>query len=282
MIRRLSLLLAAFALATLAASPAAAYWEYGHETIARIAMLNVKPQTRATVIALLSHAADLDTPQCPARTPEQASVWPDCIKKLGDRFRNTFVWHYQDVNICAPFALPPECAEGDCVSAQITRDVATLKDTRAPRIERLKALVFLIHFVGDLHQPLHAGEKGDAGGNKVTAAYGIYAPPRLNLHSVWDGLLAERAISTPPTIVRRYAPAEKARLQAGDVPDWSRETAHVAHDSVYGSAMADPCAPTPAKVVLDEATIERLVPVAQLQVERGGLRLAKLLDQALG
>src|SRR3546814_7060497 len=65
--------------------------------------------------------------------------------------------------------------------------MATLRDRHAARIDRLKALVFLIHFVGDLHQPLHAGEKGDAGGNKVNAAYGIYAPPRLNLHSVWDG-----------------------------------------------------------------------------------------------
>src|SRR3546814_3944501 len=106
-------------------------------------------------------------------------------------------------DVCSSdLALPPECAEGNCVSAQITRDMATLRDRHAARIDRLKALVFLIHFVGDLHQPLHAGEKGDAGGNKVNAAYGIYAPPRLNLHSVWDGLLAERAISTPPSIVR--------------------------------------------------------------------------------
>ncbi|HVJ00278.1 MAG TPA: S1/P1 nuclease [Sphingomonas sp.] len=282
MIRRLSFLLAALAVATLAASPAVAYWEYGHETVAKIAMLNVKPQTQARVRALLAHATELDTPECPARTPEQAAVWPDCVKKLGDRFKDTFAWHYQDVNVCTPFALPPECAEGNCVSAQITRDMATLKDAQAPRIERLKALIFLIHFVGDLHQPLHAGEKGDAGGNKVNAAYGIYAPPRLNLHSVWDGLLAERAISTPPSIVRRYSPAEKAQIQAGSVTDWSRESWKVAHDAVYGSVMADPCAPAPAKVTLDEATIERLVPIAQLQVERGGLRLAKLLDQAFG
>src|SRR3546814_14617819 len=78
-----------------------------------------------------------------------AAVWPDCVKKLGDRLKATFVWHYQDVNICAPFALPPECAEGNCVSAQITRDMATLRDRHAARIDRLKALVFLIHFVGD-------------------------------------------------------------------------------------------------------------------------------------
>jgi len=67
------------------------------------------------------------------------------------------------------------------------------------------------------------------------------------------------------------------------VTDWSRESWLVAHDSVYASALGgDACAPNPAHVTLDDATIDRLVPVAKLQVERGGLRLAKLLDQALG
>lgn len=63
------------------------------------------------------------------------------------------------------------------------------------------ALAFLVHFVGDLHQPLHAGDKSDKGGNDTHVDYGTYATPRLNLHSIWDGLLAERAISTPPKLV---------------------------------------------------------------------------------
>jgi hypothetical protein len=144
------------------------------------------------------------------------------------------------------------------------------------------ALAFLVHFVGDLHQPLHAGDKADKGGNDAKADYGIYGPPRLNLHSIWDGLLAERAISTSPPLVRRYPAAERRRLGAGTVADWSRESwadARVAYEAAMGG---DPCAPTPARVRYDGATIARLVPMARDEVTKGGLRLARLLDEALG
>lgn len=281
-------LAAAVALAAVAfASPAAAYWEYGHQTIARIADANVRPRTRAAIRALLAHSDLLGTPECKAATIAEASVWADCIKPLKDangkaRFGYAYSWHFQDVGICRPFDLVAPCKDGNCVSAQITRDVALLKDKRAPMHDRVQALAFLIHFVGDLHQPLHAGEKDDQGGNKVLASYGAYSAPKLNLHSIWDGYLAERAISSGPALVHRYPAAVSARVAAGDVTDWSRESWQVAHDSAYGSVMADACAPTPPHVSLDEAQIERLVPVARLEVERGGLRLAKLLDEALG
>ncbi|WP_294215845.1 S1/P1 nuclease [uncultured Sphingomonas sp.] len=270
------------------AAPAQAYWEFGHETVAKIAYANVTPQTRRAIDRLLAETPKLDTPECPATTIEGASTWADCVKPLKgsdgkSRFGYAYTWHFQDVNICQPFTLEEACKDGNCVSAQITRDVAILKNKRLPAKERAQALVFLIHFVGDLHQPLHAGEKNDKGGNDVAAAYGSYSPKRFNLHSIWDGTLAERAITTGPSLVRRYPAAEKRRIAAGNVVDWSRESYQVAHDVVYTSALkGDPCAPSPAKVTLDEATIEKLVPVARLEVERGGLRLAKLLDQALG
>ncbi|WP_010161323.1 S1/P1 nuclease [Sphingomonas sp. PAMC 26617] len=284
---RPALVAAATLFAASSAAPAAAYWEYGHQTIAQIAEANIRPQTRIAIRRLLKQQALLDTPTCKAGTMTEASTWADCVKPIKGAdgkpgFGYAYTWHFQDVSICRPFSLTDACKDGNCVSAQITRDVATLKDRRAPAKDRVEALVFLIHFVGDLHQPLHAGEKDDKGGNDVKASYDHYAPPRLNLHSVWDGLLAERAITSGPGLVHRYAPAVRARITAGNVTDWSRESWQVAHDSTYASVMADPCAPTPERVTLDEATIETLVPVARLEVERGGLRLAKLLDAALG
>jgi hypothetical protein len=277
--------LAAVALAA-TASPAAAYWEYGHQTIAQIARANVKPATRIAVDRLLRQSKLLDTPTCPARTIEDASIWADCIKTIKDPdgkrpFDFAYNWHFQNVNICQPFDLTAPCKDGNCVSAQIERDVKLLRDKATPRKDRVQALVFLIHFVGDLHQPLHAGDKTDKGGNDAKAAYGILVTPRLNLHSIWDGYLAERAISAAPSLVRRYSAADRREMAAGTVTDWSRESWKIAHDSVYTSAMkGDPCAPTPERSTLDNATIESLVPVARLEVERGGLRLAKLLDEA--
>ncbi|KQN25364.1 hypothetical protein ASE86_03745 [Sphingomonas sp. Leaf33] len=278
MIRKLSALLAL--VASLFAMPAQAYWEYGHETVAAVAWANVSPATRAKVAALLRQQRLLETPTCPAGTIEQASVWADCVKPLGERFSYAYSWHYQNVNVCKPFDLKSACKDGNCVSAQVERDVKLLKDPKVPEREKLMALVFLIHFVGDLHQPLHAGDRGDLGGNRAKADYGMYGPDRLNLHSIWDGYLAERAISTPPPIVKAYPAAERASIQAGTVEDWSRDSWQVAKDAVYATAMGDPCGPVPARAKLDDATIARLVEPARQQVVKGGLRLARLLDEA--
>ena len=285
--KRLLPLLAALT-ALVIASPASAYWEYGHQTIARIAWANITPKTRIAMRHLLAQQRRLGTPTCPAGNLDDAAIWADCIKGIRDAdgkrtYDYTSAWHYQNVDICSPFDLASPCKDGNCVSAQIERDVKLLKDKRAPLKSRVEALVFLIHFVGDLHQPLHAGDHHDKGGNDVKADYAGFAPGRLNLHSVWDGYLAERAISTGASLIRRYPAAERSRIGAGSVTDWSRESWAVARDATYASATGgDPCGPAPARARLDNATIERLVPTVRLEVERGGLRLAKLLDQALG
>ena len=200
-------------------APAQAYWEYGHQTVAEIAWANITPKARAEITRLLRQEKLLGTPQCKAGTLDDAAIWADCIKGIKDengkqKFGYTSAWHYQDVNICSPFDVESVCKDGNCVSAQIVRDVKLLKDRRTPTKQRVEALVFLIHFVGDLHQPLHAGEKGDKGGNDVKAVYGTYAPSRLNLHTIWDGYLAERAISTGPSLVHRYSLAERKRIAA--------------------------------------------------------------------
>ena len=70
----------------------------------------------------------------------------------------------------------------------------------------------------------------------MKADYGIYGPARFNLHSIWDGPLAERAISTPPSLVRRYPAAERAKIGAGTVVDWSRESWEASHEA-YAAAL---------------------------------------------
>jgi hypothetical protein len=281
---RLQALLAALALLLLP-SPAAAWWEYGHETTAEMAMKLVKPRTRQSVLWLLRQEKVLETPTCPARTIEEASIWPDCIKTLGDRFSYAYMWHFQDVDICKPFDLQEPCAGGNCVSAQIARAQRMIADRQLPARDRLMALAFLVHFVGDLHQPLHGSEHdGDQGGNKVKASYGFI--PRTNLHSIWDGLLADRAISTPPGgangILSQVSPEQRAEIAQGTLQDWSRESWEMARTKVYGSLIPDPCTtPVPDRVVMDQAKIQELIPVLRLQLARGGIRLARLLDEAL-
>lgn len=282
-IRSFMLFLAALCVTT---SPARAYWEYGHETVARIALDSVRPDTKAKVQALLAQGRLLDTPDCPVATIEQASVWADCIKPLGDRFAYAFSWHYQNVDICKPFDLKAACKDGHCVSAQIERQARLLADTKVPTRERLMALAFLVHFVGDLAQPMHAGDRGDLGGNRVAANYGLVGG-RTNLHSIWDGYLAERAISTPPGgpggLLAGVSAEERARLAEGTVTDWSRESWEASRSQAYTSLLGDPCgAKSATRPTLTEADVQSLIPEVRREVLAGGLRLGRLLDDALG
>jgi hypothetical protein len=281
LIRFVAMLLALFT-----ASPAAAYWEYGHASVASVAWKRMRPDTRRVVSRLLAQGRLLDTPTCPVTTIEQASVWADCIKPLGDRFAYAYSWHFQNVNICKPFDLKAPCKDGHCVSAQVERNARLLADPAVPQREKVMALAFLVHFVGDLHQPMHAGDHDDLGGNKVPVSYGLIGG-RTNLHSIWDGWLAERAITTPPAdaagLLGQVSPAERERIASGSVEDWSREYWVKARDLAYKTIIADPCGPPPAvRPTLTEAQVQALIPAVRQNVVEGGIRLARLLDDALG
>nr|WP_315458955.1 S1/P1 nuclease [uncultured Sphingorhabdus sp.] len=276
---RFRLLLAALIFS--ATAPAQAYWEYGHESVARIAEANMSAKARANMQRLLRAAPMLGTPKCAMRNIADVSVWADCIK--GDRVRwgYTNSWHYQNVDICKPFDLKSACADGNCVSAQIDRNIALLSNQALPAHVRLEALAFLVHFVGDIHQPLHAGDRADRGGNDLKTTYGVM--PGYNLHSVWDGLLADRALSAAPSIVRPFTAAEKAAVAQGNVRQWSEENWAISKEIAYPRAVdGDPCGAKPtAPVVIDEADVAASRAALRQQVERGGIRLARLLDEAL-
>ena len=281
LIRILAILIVLFT-----ASPAAAYWEYGHATVASVAWKQMRPDTRRAVSRLLAQGRLLDTPTCPVVTIEQASVWADCIKPLGDRFAYAYSWHYQNVNVCKPFDLKAACKDGNCVSAQIERNARLLADPAVPQREKVMALAFLIHFVGDLHQPMHAGDRDDLGGNRVPVNYGLIGG-RTNLHLIWDGWLPERAITTPPAdaagLLGQVSAAERERIAGGSVAEWSREYWAKARDLAYKTIIADPCGAPPAtRPTLTEAQVQALIPAVRENVVEGGIRLARLLDDALG
>lgn len=273
-------------LALTVAAPAAAYWEYTHKMVASIAWSEVKPETRVKLRAILRDGGLLETAECPTATLEQASLWADCIKPLGDRFSYQSSWHYQNVNVCKPFSLKEACKDGNCVSAQIERNARLLADPKLSKRERVMALAYLVHFVGDLAQPMHGGDRGDLGGNQVPVAYGVVAG-RTNLHGIWDGWIPERAVTSPPGglkgLLSGVSPAEKARLAGGTVEDWSRDAWENSRDLAYTSILGDPCRKLgkDERPVLTEEKLQALIPPVRRQVLAGGLRLARMLDDAL-
>ena len=276
----------AFAAAALLAGsvmPTAAYaWGgYGHRTTGQIALANVKPSTRAAIARLLRYEKELGTPECELKTLADAAVWADCVRRTRWRWGYTAAWHYRTTPICEDYQPWRNCSGGSCVTAQIERNQRMLADEGLPGPIRLEALAFMVHFVGDIHQPLHSGDKDDRGGNDRVTDYGIVH--ELNLHRIWDSALAERAItSTDGPMVREYTAAERAEYGGGTPADWGRESWETARDFVYPTAFdVPPCdGDLPDETALSQDDIVRAVPVAQRRIRQAGLRMAAMLDEA--
>ncbi|MEO9635465.1 MAG: S1/P1 nuclease [Parasphingorhabdus sp.] len=263
-------------------APGLAWGGYAHRTIADIAEVNLDPLAKARMNKLFQSASLLGTPKCDLKNIQDASVWPDCVRRDRLRWRYTGPWHYQNVDICKPFDMKSACANDNCVSAQIDRNAALLADKSLPAHVRLEALTFLVHFVGDMHMPLHSGDRSDRGGNDVSAAYGIIKG-RMNLHWLWDGPLAERAITDGPNMVRRYSESEKEALASGTTELWAMQAWEISRDYSYKTAEDAPsCGPRmDERAMIDNDEIPALVPIARLQIARSSLRLARLLNEAL-
>lgn len=271
----------ALLLAALLPASAQAWGYFGHRTTAQIALANVRPETRAAIARLIAHEKELGTPECRMSDLADAATWPDCLRGAYWRWSYTFAWHYRTAPVCEAYDAKKHCSGGNCVTAQIERNFRILSDESLPANVRLEALAFMVHFAGDVHMPLHSGDKDDRGGNDRVTDYGIV--PDLNLHSIWDTALAERTITAAePPLVRRYSAEEKAALAGGDPAEWGRESWQIARDFVYPNAFdRDPCeGDLPDETALTQEDIVAAVPVVERRVTQAGLRIADLLDAA--
>ncbi len=299
---RKTLLAAAAAVLAFSAQPALAWGDLGHRTIANIALANVSAKSKAQIKALLKAQAGLGTKECPVKSLGDAANWPDCLRSQSWRWNYTFPWHYHDGDITEPaFNMKANCSGGNCATAQIPRFKRILADKSLPAAQRLEALAFLSHVVGDLHQPLHAAEHDhDAGGNGVTVTnlpgepYIINTTPptvvnpepgTLKLHWMWDNFLVirtQKAGQLPP--VRVYSAAEKTAIATGDVADWAQESWLIARDTVYPQVFGKVVSAqdkTEKNVTISDEALDADVPIVRQRLQQAGLRLAKMLDEAL-
>ena len=135
---------------------------------------------------------------------------------------------------------------------------------------------FVVHFVGDLHQPLHDENDGDKGGN---TRHVIFDGRPDNLHWIWDTGLLEHINRNPQMLAAdleaNITPEEKAEWQKGSIEDWVQESHKLAQSVAYG----DLASGNPAPITSD---YERQAdPVVELQLEKAGVRLAYLLNEEL-
>jgi hypothetical protein len=248
----------------LAPAPAFAWGAEGHEIIAAIALRELTPTARARAASLLGGDTMLI----------HDANWADEIR---EQRPETGRWHYVDIPLGAPGYDPSrDCRGNDCVVAQIENDRRVLGDARASRQMRAEALRFLVHFVGDIHQPLHAVDNDDKGGNAVR----VYMPgDRTNLHRVWDAEVVQAlgydGDALAGGIDHAITPVQRKSWQAGTPSDWANESYRIARDEIYPVARGRRTMRLPASYPRAESAVVRR------QLARAGVRLAWILNNTL-
>ena len=269
---RFLILAAALALELGAASAARAFGQEGHSIVAEIAQRRLAPAATAQVAVLLGPGASLAS----------AASWADDIREARPQTAN---WHFVNLPLASDAYDPArDCApspRGDCILAALERARATLADAAAPKPARTEALMWVVHLVADLHQPLHTVTE-DRGGNTFPVRFFTDPTGRLvadtNLHRLWDsGLVGYRHWNWGAWVdrlERDWLPgADRAALEAGTPVDWMREShVYARTTAVAGISKGD---------TLGADYAGRVMPGLDRQLGAAGLRLARLLNTAL-
>jgi hypothetical protein len=264
-------LAAALAIVLLLTGRAFAWGDEGHRLAAEIAEQYLEPETARQVRELLA----LEN----ATTLAEVSTWADEIR--GQR-RETARWHYVNIPIHPPEGTPAaydaarDCPRGECVVAKIDELAAVLRDKGTSARERLEALKFLVHLVADVHQPLHASNDGDRGGNDLRV---VFLGRQTNLHAVWDtgilfaaGIGDERAFAME--LMRSIVPADLTQWRGGSAATWATESSDIARRLIYGKWERGPGP-------LQSSYVTTTLPVVRVQLDKAGVRLAAVLNDAL-
>ncbi len=305
----------------LVAQPAFGWGCSGHETVALIALGQLNPHARQMVSSLLAGAPPEPAPHRFCRPTSLApmadlSTWADDER---EREPHTGAWHFLDIPPSAGRGGLDRFCQTGCVSEAIHEQAAVLRSGQSSRLEKQRALLFVIHFVGDLHEPLHVATNNDRGGNCFPVAF-LREQPRLThpasgayrpeLHGVWDTQLPERigrirhnthdrdARAFAGSLTREYSRnIAQWRRQPVDVEAWAWESHRIAVRDVYGR-LPKPVAvepPVPVRECSDDHHVsERLAelheelrepyiaavrPVVREQLAKAGARLAAVLNQ---
>lgn len=254
------------ALAVLAAGlPALGWGPEGHSLVARIAYEQLKPAARERVAAILA----------PGQTLASVASWADEVRRSRPE---SAPWHYIDIPIDKPHLdMARDCPKGDCVISKIADLRKTLQDEATSAGQRREALMFLVHFVGDMHQPLHCSDHQDRGGNSVRVQF---FDRQTNLHSVWDSGLLGRLPKEDELfpVLSRESERHAGKWAKGSVEDWAEQAHKAAQKVVYGKL---PKVADGTPVPLSES-YERLAdPLVKVQIEKAGARLAAVLNADL-
>ena len=242
--------------------PSFGWGQKGHDVVAYIAECNLKPEVYQKVVKKLGDHSLV-----------YYANWLDNAS-YSDQYRYTKSWHYANVDEGCTYDTMPKNEKGDVVTA-INGIIAELKSGKLSAEQENVRLRMLIHLVGDIHCPMHAGHLSDRGGNSVIVKF---FDKETKLHSLWDTALVEAAHKWSYTEweqqLNRYCTAEcKAVLSKGEATDWLNES-HAIATEIYKA--------TPEKRKVSYDYIAYYAPVIEQRLLAGGLRLARILNEIYG
>jgi hypothetical protein len=255
----------------------------GHRIVAQIAEARLKQTSTATLDKALEFLrANNNNRSCApcddARAFSAVANAPDDFRQI-ELALVTRDWHFVNIDIANPkYDEGRDCPNGDCVIRRIDRMVEILRDSKRNNCDRESALIYLIHFVGDMHQPFHTGfgrlpnGDPDLGGNLVLLTFN---GRETNLHSIWDsGIIEKQGQSDTQWVTRLMSTTLNGRdpvtLAAGSTTDWLNESHEVAAEFH-----------TTHKPFVETTYPAAALPVIEERLLRAGLRLARLIEEAV-
>ncbi|MCH8614704.1 S1/P1 nuclease [Sphingomonas sp. SM33] len=251
-------------------SPALAWGKTGHRVVAAIADTQLSGLARAYIREILGGAESLD----------EAANWPDEMRSNPEPFwqKTSTPWHYVTLNGIIYDHAPPQ---GDALEA-LNHYTATLRDPNASLSDKQTALRFIVHLVGDLHQPLHVGKCCDKGGNDVKVKW---FGKDTNLHAVWDSqIVDEEQLSfteLAAKLGRHTSDADVIAWWDVNPRDWISESGEI-RDGLYPPAPPKGAKGTkgaPAVPELSYGYVYKFTPVMERRLQQAGVRLAAYLNE---
>lgn len=284
--KRVSLLLL-LAVCSLVPRSALAWGPRGHRLVGMIA----EKRLAATAPQVLDRARLLlrttNAPNTNCEETAAARSFAD-VANVPDDFRTielalvTRDWHFVNIDIANPtYDESRDCPSGDCVVRRIDRMREILGDHSRQNCDRESALIYLIHFIGDVHQPFHTGfghlpnGDPDLGGNRVTV---VIDGNERKLHGVWDASLIERQNRSDELWVKRLmttvlADRDPETLDGGTAADWTNES-HALATEFHVDNENPP-------VKLDSDYVQCGTSAVEERLLVAGLRLARVIEEAL-
>lgn len=277
--------LALVALLALVPRPAAAWSANGHRAVALIAAARLSDAAKQAVAAILGPGVTLDA-VAPCADDIRGRSGFDCAGLQLVAEPQSEPWHFVDAPISAsPVSgadLEAFCPNGACVIDQIRAAVKTLQDPSATQAQKQVALMFLVHFAGDEHQPLHCSNEvvagvNDRGGNLKAVTF---EGAQINLHSLWDHQIQPSDLNDPVATSARLLTA----LQGQDVSSWV--AGDFVSDAAFESFTLAKTVVYPAYYASDPKSLgadyqAKMTPIVDQRLERAGVRLAALIESAL-